>query len=455
VGALTGPARTLAVLVALFLCGCGPAIEVPTTPTPAPVGSPGASTHGGQSTPIASGPADGPTSSAIPPTDGTQTSAPTTPPTPFTGPVWTKLTEFPASEAFEATSVVVLAGGGFKAVGFRAMLNEGFFGRRQGVVWTSADGLTWQVAIDPAFQYTTLEHIAQVGSTLYVFGTIATCDLSLSEDCVEPPDSGWALWSSTDGSPWTRLPLPASMQGGTIDGVVPAPAGIIAFGWTGDEAQSMLWASADGTNWTETADLAEMDPVTAMTFGPNALVAFGTRFSQELGDLELIAAASSDGAHFGRTTAPSLVATSIESVVAGPAGLVAVGNGGDEDLNFTGVTMQSPDGLTWTQGSATDGSFAGVALQDVHVVPNGYVALGFVPDIAEFGVATGGSWFSSDGLSWASTAELGEQFSQLDASAVSQSGIVAFTVTEEQPDDETVVSTVSAWFAPIEAFSGE
>jgi hypothetical protein len=214
-----------------------------------------------------------------------------------------------------------------------------------------------------------------------------------------------------------------------------------------------VWTSADGANWTETADLAGMDPVTAMTVGPNGLVAFGTRFSSEMGDLEVIAAASSDGAHFGTASAPALTASAIESVVSGPAGLVAVGDSGDDDLNFTGVTLQSADGLTWTQGSATDGSFAGVALVRVHAVPTGYVALGFAPDVDEFDVGTGGSWYSTDGFSWTSLAQMGDRFSLLETSAAGPSGIVAFTATVEEPDDETVISTVDAWFAPIEALT--
>jgi hypothetical protein len=30
---------------------------------------------------------------------------------------------------------------------------------------------------------------------------------------------------------------------------------------------------------------------------------------------------------------------------------------------------------------------------------------------------------------------------------------VRFTVTEEEPDEETVISTISAWFAPVAALS--
>ncbi len=454
-GRLSSASRAVFVLVVMGLTGCGPTAQVLTTPTPAPRGAI-QPTEGGQPS-TSAGPIAtvGPSTSQAPPTDGASPGIPLVTPTPFSGSIWESLADFPAGEAFEVTSVTSLVGGGFAAVGFQPIPGEGFFGRQQGVTWTSVDGRTWQSAADAAFQFATLEDVVEFAGSIFAFGTIETCNINLSEECVEPPDSGSAGWRQTAGAGWERLPLPVSMQTGTMAGVVAANDHLLAFGWTGDEARSVVWTSVDGLTWSETADLAGMDPVSAVSAGPTGVVAFGNRLASELGDLELLAAVSSDFNQFGRVDAPALPSTIIQAVTMGGGGLVAVGDTDDEDFNLNGVALQSSDGLAWTQTSAADGSFAGAALLGVHAVPNGYVALGRVPLPDEFGVVTGGSWFSADGLSWRSLAPFGDRFTELDTSAAGTTGIVAFTVTQEESGEESVISTISAWFAPIEALAGQ
>ncbi len=413
-----------------MIVACGPTASVLTTATPR--AEPG-------------------TTDAVP-SGGTETATPLSSATPSTGPLWQPLLDFPSGDAFEVTAVTAL-GTGFVAVGFQQMPGEGFFGRRQGVVWRSDDGRGWQSTADPVFQFVTPEEIVALGDTLFVFGTIEQCDLTLVDECVEPPDSGWAVWRSTAGGAWERLPQQPQMQAGTVDGVVAANGMVVAFGWTGDEGQSIVWTSTDGATWASTTDLAEMDPVSAMAGAPSGLVAFGSHFASELGDLELVAAVSTEGAHFSRVAAPALPAATVQSVVAGSFGVVAVGDADDVNLNFTGIALYSADGLSWTQTAAVDGSFAGSGITSVHAVPQGYIAIGVVPQPDDFGIATGASWISLDGQSWQTLAPLGDRFSQLTAAAAGAPGIVAFTVTEEEPDDETVISTVSAWYAPIDALS--
>jgi len=342
-------------------------------------------------------------------------------------------------------------GDGFTATGFQQMPGEGFFGRRQGVLWHSPDGRSWQHEVDPVFQFVTLEEIVTLGGTTFVFGTLETCGLSFDDECIEPPEAGWGLWRSIDAGAWERLPLPASMQTGSVDGAIAGSGNLVAFGLSGDDGRQVVWTSADGASWAQTTDLAGMDPVTAMAAGPTGLVAFGNPFSSDLGDLELVAALSTDGAHFVRVNAPPLAATTMQSVAAGGAGVVAVGDGEDVDLNFTGVALHSADGSTWTQANSVDGSFSEHALTEVHSVPAGYVAVGIKPVPDDFGIVTGASWFSADGLSYRSLAPIADRFSQLTASAAGTRGLIGFTVTEEEPDEDTVISTVAAFFAPIEA----
>ena len=161
---------------------------------------------------------------------------------------------------------------------------------------------------------------------------------------------------------------------------------LLHFGWAGDEALPTIWTSTDGVNWTSTVALADMDPVTAVAESPAGVAAFGTRYSDEIDDLQLIAAFSSDGVTFGTVDAPDLAGSTVQSLVSGDHGLVAVGESTDLDLNFTGLALHSADGLSWTQATAADGSFDGSDILGVHAVPGGYLALGLVPDSEEFGV---------------------------------------------------------------------
>lgn len=438
---------SLVAVLTLAVVGCGPTASVITTVGPGP----GDGRSSANPQPTLDGQPDSSFEPALP-TLGEPTPIPLGSPTPFTGAVWQRLPDFPSGDAFEVTGVTV-SGTDFTAVGFQQVPGEDFFGRRQGVVWHSNDGRAWQSTVDPIFQFVTPEEIVALGDSLFVFGTLEVCDLSLGDECVEPPEAGWAIWRSTAGGAWERLPQQAQMQAGTIDGVTAANGMLIAYGWAGDEAQSVVWTSSDGVGWASTTDLVDMDPVTAITGADVGLVAFGTRFASEAADLELVAAVSVDGTRFAQVGTPALPAATVQAVASGPLGLVAVGDADDLNLGFTGITLYSADGVTWTQTAAVDGSFANSSIMSVHAVPQGYIALGLVPLPNEFGIATGVSWMSRDGQSWQSLAPFGDRFSQLEASAVGPAGIVAFTVTEEGPDDETVVSTISAWFAPIEALS--
>ena len=340
------------------------------------------------------------------------------------------------------------------AVGFGPMPGQGYFGTHQGIVWRSADGRTWSMETDPTFQFVTPEDVVAAGDALYVLGTIGMCDALIDEGCVEPPEAGWAVWRSAAGSPWERLPQTRQMQFGTVDGAISTSTGLAVFGWTGEEGEPIVWTSPDGVSWSASSGLTEMSQVTAIAQQPvGGLIAFGTRYSEELGDLELRAASAADAVNFAPVTVPALAGTTIQSVTAGIGGLVAVGETEDVDLGFTAVALQSTDGVTWTQATAADGSFANSAARFVEPLDSGYAATGFVPSQEEFGMSGGTSWFSSDGSNWVVMAPFGGQFSDLDASESASPGIVAFTVTEQEPDEETVISTISGWLAPREALS--
>ncbi|HUS21208.1 MAG TPA: hypothetical protein VMZ66_04255 [Aeromicrobium sp.] len=439
------------ILAALLLTACGPTTQAVITPTPrqsvlmpppasvavptAPVPTVEAGTSNG-STPISLG--------SPPPGEP----APTLGGTILDG--WQAAADFPTVGAFEVTSVTADPAG-LVAVGFKAYGDEGFYGRHQGVVWRSPDGRSWTVSEDAAFNFVTLEDVASLGDALYAFGTLETCDLMSTDECLEPPDAGWGIWRSVAGGAWERLPAIASMQSGTVDGVTVANDTLLAYGWSGDESQeARVWLSTDGSTWTETSSLGGMDTISAVVGTPAGVTAFGTRYSDEVGDLVLLGASSSDGVNFSPGSVPELLATTIQSVALGPNGLVAVGDSDDLELGFTGIALQSSDGSSWTQSSDASSVFGGATLLSVHGVSNGYLALGYTPT-DDFAIATGSSWFSPDGVTWHATGDLPTTFSQMTTTTVAGPSVVAFTTLDEGFEEEDVTSTVQAWFAPTES----
>lgn len=431
----------IAISIALSGCGGPNPVISPGSGTPAPTQVGGSPPASGPVLPTASLPPG--ITPAPPATPGVTPPAGATP-TPFSATEWRKLGDFPFAGAFEVTSVTATPSG-YAAVGFGAAAGETYFGRRQGIVWTSADGTTWQQNADPAFQFVTPEEIVSLGDSVYVFGTIEACGLEAPDDCVEVPETGWAVWRSTGGGPWERLPQFAQIQNGGIDGVSVAHGNLVAYGWAGEEALPTIWYSTDGANWAATSAVADMDPVSSVVEAPAGIAAFGTVYSDEVNDLRLIAAFSSDGVAYGNVDAPEVVGGTVQSAVAGGAGLVAVGESTDPDLNFTGLALYSADGQAWTQASASDGSFDGADILRAQAVPGGYVAVGLLPDPDDFGVSSGQSWMSADGISWSALGPFGGTFSRVSSSAAGAGGVVAFTVEEEGFEGESVTSTPEAW----------
>ncbi len=433
------PGVGVLVCISVALWGCGGPSPVVTPP------------DGSAAPTQVVGPPSGPVTSTASLAPGVTPASPATagptaagPATPFSATVWRSLGEFPFAGAFEVTSVTATSTG-YAAVGFAAVPGETYFGRRQGIVWTSADGRAWQQSADPAFQYVTPEEIVSLGDSLYVFGTLEACGLEAPDDCVEVPESGWAAWRSTGGGPWERLPQNSDMKSGGVDGVAVAHGNLAVFGWTGERALSTIWYSTDGVNWNATSAVAGMDPVTAVAEAPTGIAAFGTVYSEEVDDLRLITAFSADGVAFGNVAAPDIVGGTMQAATLGEAGLVGVGESTDSDLNFTGLALHSADGQAWTQATAPDGSFAGADLLRVHGVPGGYVALGLLPDPDDFGINSGQSWKSADGVSWSALAPFGVSFTRISSSAAGPGGVVVFTVQEEGFEEESVTSTPEAW----------
>ena len=373
--------------------------------------------------------------------------------TPEAGPSFRALTDFPVEGAFEVTGVVATAEG-FVAVGFGAADgHEDYFGPRQGIVWRSADGQTWHGLRDSALANVTPLDIAALGGDLFILGALKTC-AETRTGCSEVPEAGNAIWRSSAGGPWQRLPPPAGMQQAlAVDGLIADTDMLMAFGSAADESETpTVWNSSDGQTWSQTSALADLDPVTALAATPNGFVAFGTVARPEGGTAELAAAVSPDGSFFGAAVVPLLPDAAVDDVVFGAGGLVGVGHDfTGEGIDLRALALFSADGSAWVEGSATDGSFTDAYLVAAHAVPAGYVAIGFQVDDSDFAVQAGQAWISADGQRWRSMGSIGEA-SLITASAAGTPGLVVFSA--DQFEDETgVTSTIAAWFSPASALS--
>ena len=453
-------------LAAVFAVACGPTAEVTTTPTPASTdlvtpGSTGPVTPAPSSTPIGSStpvPLGTPTpiNLSTPTLPGsTATPAPTGGATqgPGNGPfgAFAKLDSFPADNAFEVTDVAVTSAG-LIAVGFGGLNGADYYGLRQGIVWTSVDGTSWLELVDPSLVNVSPEFVVSRGSDLFLAGSLETCAES-DDSCTDLPQEG--IWRSTNGGAWELLPQTPDMQSGQIEDMFLAGDQLVVHGRAGAEQTSTVWISSDGATWTSSTDLAGMDPVTAMAVGPAGFSAFGTTFDDAAQDVVLVGTTSPDGLHFTPATAPRLNGAGIDNLALGQSGMVGVGSISIDFFNESGLAMRSTDGLTWTQATNSDGSFAGSALTRVHALPaGGYVAIGLVPRTDDSFLDDGVAWFSSDGTDWTLIARLDGGFSNLNTSAIGPAGVVAFAAEQVALPNDEAGSVVHAWFAPLASLHG-
>lgn len=451
-----------AVILAFVIGGCGPTANVNSTDTPSPIETeqPTASQSPSTGLQPTGSPAQGspnPTGSESPLPTGSATDIPlaterpSATATPPTGTLWRQVEGFPSGSAVEVRSVVATASG-FVAVGYEPMPGEGAFGRHQGLVWRSADGLAWYDTAETTFQFVTPEKIVALGDALYVLGKQSNCDI-IDDQCVEPPEAGWALWRSTNGTPWERLPQLPSMQAGIVDDLLAGHDRLAAFGSVGeDDSIGSAWFSTDGANWTETSDLGDLDWITAMAAAPTGFSAFGTQFMPDLEEDEVRAALTTDYTHFAAAPAPAYGGgITIGDITLGSNGMVAVGYGAPDGGVATSVALYSVDGAAWTEVTDVDGSLTRGSMSIVHGLDTGgYVALGDAPETDEFGRLLGQSWFSGDGQAWHSIGTFGTPFDQLETSAIGAPGLVAFTVVQDELNEENVTSTISVWFVPVD-----
>jgi hypothetical protein len=295
-----------------------------------------------------------------------------------------------------------------------------------GAVWTSSNGQEW----------TLVEHVEQTTQTT------AFLDVTMGGPglvAVALGNHGWStqtgddapIWTSPDGVTWTRAPSDDVFRGAWLRAVTAGGPGLVAVGSDVDGTQ--VWISTDGVTWQK-ASVPTM-PTGVAIDGDHAeawlqdvaatddrLVAFGQIGFGHLDEdgsgivrYEQVVWTSTDGLNWTELRAGSTFPPGgeVRSVVAGPAGFVAVGGFVRDDLWI----WISRDGLDWhlvpQQDAFVSRSSGGGDVSDdlyfeIHQVaagPSGYVAVGgdawcvygspFLCSPAEAAI-----WTSADGESW-------------------------------------------------------
>lgn len=308
---------------------------------------------------------------------------------------------------------VVEGGPGFVVVGHDV-------GKRAAAVWTSPDGQTWsRVPHDEAVfggpGQQQMRSVVQGGPGLVAVG---------AEVGYRQGRQAAAVWTSSDGRTWSRVPHDESVFGGpgqqVMRSVVQGGPGLVAVGHDDREENARgvaaVWTSPEGRTWSRVphdksvfGGPGELG-MQAVAKGPRRLVAVGAGSDRAAAvwtspDGRTWSRVPHDESVFGGTGIPRML-----SVTAGGPGFVAVGERWPEEgLDTSAVVWTSPDGRTWSRmapgGSGFDGS-DDQGMKSVAKGGPGLVAVGY-----NSGRATPMAWTSPDAQKWSPTVPAGSQSS--------------------------------------------
>ncbi len=189
------------------------------------------------------------------------------------GATWTSVTGPPFNGPSQGGSLsveaVTPAGNGWVAVGFESgppcepegCVPEIF----RSVAWSSRDGLHWtRASTSPVFDKALVYGVAVAGQGFVAVG-LAAAETRASTNAgivlAATRTSSWrpAVWTSTDGLAWSRVPEPATFYGTTA--VVAGAAGLVAIGIDREvNGGFAAWWSADGKTWVPS--LGDFSPST-------------------------------------------------------------------------------------------------------------------------------------------------------------------------------------------------
>jgi hypothetical protein len=297
------------------------------------------------------------------------------------GAVWERL---PDSRAFVSPrerweeTVLDLVGNehGFVAVGVEEFDDAS---SADAAAWLSPDGRTWTRA---QVEDGTGRTMDQVIATSDGFVAVGESEYSFHAGM----GAGTAIWTSTDGAAWIRLPdAQAPPRGTRLGDVVAAGDSFLATAEfehaPGRENQPRpdvtdgIWRSADAIHWQSVAGSPlGIGKVVAVAGG---FVALGSS-QEESGLTRPIAWGSTDGRVWSRVALPrpSDIPAGISiyagQVANGPAGLVAFG---ERDDNYSTIGWSSIDGTVWSPLALTE-ALKGARIERAEPVTGSILLLG-------------------------------------------------------------------------------
>ena len=275
--------------------------------------------------------------------------------------------------------------------------------------WHSSDGSAWQRLPDsPAFAGVQDKWVDVVlgltsnGSGLIAVGMQQYADASTANA---------EAWTSPDGgTTWTRASVADGTQA-TMNFVYRVSGGFVAIGTdgysfhAGMEAGTAIWTSPDGTRWSRLpqSEVPAHVSISSVAHGAGRYVAVGQILPP--GAMNADPAPkwiSSDGIHFqalaGTAGGPSGDMVVRQVTWTGSA-FVAVG----DPLSLDAPTAwRSANGIDWQQVELPTGAAAGaqVRVEGIVQTPTGVLAVGALDDTVHGTTANGIAWGSSDGRSW-------------------------------------------------------
>jgi len=173
---------------------------------------------------------------------------------PHSSPAWASFAWAEADpEPFSGPGNQFIMGGTAWSGGF-VLVGENYdvpSGTSDGAVWSSTDGLRWQLIPNTGgtFSGSEITAVAARGSTLVAVG------ISRSEDQAQGTQPPGLLWTSSDGIHWLRETGTDSIVSQVSpDGVVAGPGGFIAYGVDLTGKSQQILCSSDGIAWHRFAD---------------------------------------------------------------------------------------------------------------------------------------------------------------------------------------------------------
>ena len=230
-------------------------------------------------------------------------------------------------------------------------------GNIDAAVWTSVDGTTWVRVLDDEAVFGGAGAQLMWDVTMWGSGLVA----------VGSSYNDAAAWTSADGTHWTPVPHDEDVFGGPriqeIESIAPGGPGLVAVGWdeSGEDTDGAVWTSPDGTTWTRVPDDGAvfggegMQRINRVTIGGPGLVAVGMEGPDD--NIDAAVWTSADGIAWTKvppdeSSLGGAGEQSMWGVARGGPGLVAVGWDGT-DTGDAGVgdaaVWTSEDGISWVR----------------------------------------------------------------------------------------------------------